>query len=89
VHYDAPGKLVYSLTRLLSSPSESRQVGTRTIRCAKYRTRLSHRDGTVVTGTAFGSRDVPGGIVRADEETVKGADKILTSRVELLAFKAK
>lgn len=88
-HYDAKGKLVYSLTRLLSSINESRTVGKLTVACVKYKIRLSHRNGTVTTGTAFSSRDVPGGLVWVEEEIFKGADKVATSRVELLSYQIK
>ncbi|MHC4491800.1 MAG: hypothetical protein ACYTDU_09275, partial [Planctomycetota bacterium] len=88
-HYDAAGKLVYRVTRLLSSLGESRQVGSRTVRCIKYKTRLSYQNGSVATGVALTSREVPGGLVWMEEETKRGSGKILTSRVELLAFKTK
>ena len=88
-HYDAAGKLVYRVTRLLTSLSESRRVGSRTIRCVKYKTRLSYENGDVVTAVSLTSREVPGGLVWWEDETFQGADKILTSRVELLAFKTK
>lgn len=89
VHYDATGKLVYRVTRLLSSLSVSRKVGSRTIRCVAYKTRLSHQNGDVVTGTAHTSREVPGGLVWMEEETTRKSSRILTSRIELLAFLAK
>jgi hypothetical protein len=88
-HYDAAGKLVYRLTKLLSSLNESRQVGSRTIRCVKYKTRLLHQNGDVVTGVALTSREVPGGLVWMEEETLRGTEKILTSRTELLALETK
>jgi hypothetical protein len=89
VHYDAGGKLVYTVTQLLASTSESREVGSRTVRCVKHKTRLSHQNGTVTSGTALSSRDVPGGLVWVEEEMTKGAASIFTSRVELLAFLTK
>ena len=88
-HYDPAGKLVYRLTQLLVSLGESRQVGSRTIRCLKYKTRLSHRNGDLVTGVALTSREVPGGTVWMEEETLRGPEKILTSRTELLALETK
>jgi len=88
-HYDAAGKLVYRLTQILSSLSESRQVGSRTFRCVKYKMRLSHQNGDVVTGVALTSREVPGGTVWMEEETLRGPERILTSRTELLALKTK
>jgi len=89
VHYDAAGKLVYRVTRLLISLNERRQVGSQTIRCVKYKTQLSYRNGNVATGVALTSREVPGGLVWMEDETFQGPRKILTTRVELLAFKAK
>lgn len=87
--YDTKGKLVYRVTRLLLSLNENRKVGTRTVRCVKYKTRRSHQDGTVTTSVALTSREVPGGLVRQEDETTRGADKVSTSRVELLAYEAK
>lgn len=88
-HYDAGGKLVYSVIRLLAATNETRTVGELTVPCVKYKTRLSHRNGTVATGTAFSSRDVPGGLVWMEEETFRGPEKVLTSRVELLSYQIK
>ena len=88
-HYDTKGKLVYSMTRLLSSINESRTVGQLTVSCVKYRIRLSHSNGTVTTGTAFSSRDVPGGLVWVEEEIHKGATKVATTRLELLSYEIK
>jgi hypothetical protein len=89
VVYDAKGKVAYRLTRLLSSLSEPGKIGTRTVRCVKYKLRRSYQDGRVVTGVALSSREVPGGLVRQEEETTRGTEKVLTTRVELLAFLAK
>ena len=88
-HYDAAGKLVYRMTKLLSALNEKRQVGSRTIRCVKYKTRASYQNGDVATGVALTSREVPGGLVWMEDETSRGPTKILTTRVELLAFKTK
>lgn len=88
-HYGTDGKVLYRLIQLLSSPSVSRQVGSRTIRCVEYKTRLSHQNGDVVTGVALTSREVPGGLVWMEEETTRKSRKILTSRIEVLAFLAK
>jgi hypothetical protein len=88
-HYDAKGKLVYGMTRLLTSINESRTVGELTVSCVKYKIRLSHSNGTVTTGTAFSSRDVPSGLVWVEEETFKGAAKVATFRVELLSYEIK
>lgn len=88
-HYDAAGKLVYRLTKLLSSLNEKRQVGSRTIRCVKYKLRISYQNGDVATGVALTSRAVPGGLVWMEEETLRGTEKVLTSRTELLALETK
>jgi hypothetical protein len=89
VHYDAAGKVVYRVTRLLSSLNVSREVGSRKVRCVEYKTRLVHQNGDVVTGVALTSRDVPGGLVWMEEETSRRSEKVLTMRVEMLAFLAK
>jgi hypothetical protein len=88
-HYDAAGKLVYRMTKLLSALNEKRQVGSRTIRCVKYKTRASYQNGDVATGVALTSREVPGGLVWMEEETLRGPEKTRTSRTELLALKTK
>ena len=43
----------------------------------------------MVTGVALTSREVPGGLVWMEEETLRGTEKILTSCTELLALKTK
>jgi hypothetical protein len=89
VYYDAKGKVLYRVTRLLSSLDESRRVGTRKVRCVKYKTRASYADGRVTVGTALTSRDVPGSLVLVEDEMTRGTERVMTSRVELLAFETK
>ncbi|MHC4548061.1 MAG: hypothetical protein ACYTEZ_04720 [Planctomycetota bacterium] len=88
-YYDPAGKLAYRTTWLLSSLDERRRVGSRTVRCVKYKTRLDYADGREERGEAFASRDVPGSTVWMETQTYRGTETVLTMRVELLAFQVK
>lgn len=74
--------------RLQSLEPEERSVGTRKVRCVKYATERKDA-GYEFKGTAFLSRDVPGGIVFSEDEITKDGDAVMTQRVEVLDFGSK
>jgi len=86
--FDADGKQVSRATLLLASLGEERTVGTRTIKCLKYKT-LRSDAGMEWTGEAFLSREIPGGLVWTEEEARRAGTLVVTMRIEALEFEAK
>jgi hypothetical protein len=86
---DVDGKETGRDTMLLQSlVPEERSVGSRRVRCVKYATERKDA-GYEFKGTAYLSRDVPGGVVFSEDEISKDGTAKLTQRVEVLDFGTK
>jgi hypothetical protein len=84
VTYDLEGKESARETILLQSlVPEERAVGARKARCVKYATERVEA-GYEFKGTAYLSRDVPGGLVWSEDEVSKDGAVLLTQRAEVL-----
>jgi hypothetical protein len=89
VTYDIEGKESARETILLQSlVPEERAVGERKARCVKYATERREM-GYEFKGTAYLSRDVPGGLVFSEDEVRKDGAALLTQRAEALDFGTK
>ncbi len=89
VTYDAEGKESARETILLQSLApEERAVGERKARCVKYATERKDA-GYEFKGTAYLSRDVPGGLVWSEDEVMKDGAVLLTQRIEVLGIGTK
>lgn len=89
VTYDLEGKETARETILLQSlVPEERAVGERKARCVKYATERKD-SGYEFKGTAYLSRDVPGGLVWSEDEVMKDGAVLLTQRIEVLDAGAK
>ncbi|HEX5136980.1 MAG TPA: hypothetical protein VFY93_08420 [Planctomycetota bacterium] len=86
---DLEGKETGRETILLQSlVPEERTVGDRRVRCVKYATERKD-SGYEFRGTAYLSREVPGGAVFSEDEISKDGAALLTQRVEVLDFGSK
>lgn len=86
--YGADGKEAGQETMLLKSSAEERPVGARTLPCLKYET--SRKDGGLDwAGEAYLCREVPGGVVWAEDEVKRDGMLVFTMRVEAIEFEAK
>jgi hypothetical protein len=87
VTHDAEGKETGRETILLQSlVPEEREVGRRKVACLKYATERKDA-GYDFKGTAYLSRDVPGGLVWSEDEITKDGEVVLTQRSEVLEYK--
>jgi len=86
---DLEGKETARETILLQSlVPEERTVGDHKVKCVKYATERKEA-GYEFKGTAYMSRDVPGGVVFREDEISKDGAALLTQRVEVLDFGSK
>jgi len=84
ITYGADGKESARETLLLRSLTpEDRDVGGRKARCIKYATGRTEA-GYEFKGTAYLSRDIPGGLVWREDELSKDGAVVLTQRTEAL-----
>jgi hypothetical protein len=88
VTYGVDGKEASRETLLLLSLSEERTVGDRKIRCVKYERKLSEADFEW-QGTAYLSREMPGGLVWSEDEIRQKGEVLLTQRAEIIEFGSK
>lgn len=89
VTHDLEGKEIGRETILLQSLApEQRPVGERKVRCVKYASERKDA-GYEFRGTAYLSRDVPGGLVWSEDEVLKDGAVLLTQRIEVLDFGTK
>ena len=73
--YDAKGEVTYRSTWLLKEVGDSRTVGTKRVACLRYIVLIKQGDAEH-KGQIWTSRDVPGGIVRAEYEVVQGGRSV-------------
>jgi hypothetical protein len=88
VAYDPAGKEASRSTLDLAALAEERAVGARKVTCLKYEERRTE-GGFEWKGTAYLSRDMPGGLVWREDEVRQKDAVVFTLRAEILEFEAK
>lgn len=87
-HFDAKGEVVLTDSHRLVALDEQRTVGTVAVPCTQYDV-LQRLGAQEREGTAWLSRDVPGGMVRLDMKATEEGKVVMTFRWEVLEFDAK
>ncbi len=88
VVFGVDGKEASRETLVLAALAEERAVGSRRILCVKYEKRLTEADFEW-QGTAYLSREMPGGLVWSEDEVRQKGAVVLTQRAEILEFGTK